>query len=85
MYSIKFRDKPTLYFRDIKVAKGKEAKYLKIQLYLSIFNSLIFIIIGIIVIKNDLDGIYIMLTPLILHFINFMTKTISRIKGYVES
>ncbi|NLY45050.1 MAG: hypothetical protein GX053_03545 [Tissierella sp.] len=84
IYSIKFRNRPTVYFRDTKIVKGKEAKYLKIQLYLSILIALIFIAVGITVAKNDLDGIYIILTPLILHFINFMIKIISRIKGYVE-
>lgn len=85
IYSIKFRNKPTIYFRDIKIVKGKEAKYFKIQLYFSILISLIFIVIGIIVAKNDLDSFYVVITPLILHLINFMVKIISRAKGYVES
>lgn len=84
VYSIKFRDKPTFYFRDITIVKGKEGKYLRIQLYFSILISLIFIVIGIIVAKNDLDSIYVVITPLILHLINFMIKMISRTKGYVE-
>ncbi len=84
IYSIKFRNKPTLYFKDIEIIKGKEAKYFKLQLYFSILISLIFIVIGIIVLKNDLDSIYLVITPLILHLINFVIKMISRIKGYVE-
>lgn len=85
IYSIKFRNKPTLYFRDIKMVKGKEVKFLRIQLYFSILNSFIFIVIGIIAAKNDLDSFYVVITPLFLHLINFVIKTISRRKGYIES
>lgn len=85
IYSIRFRNKPTAYFRDIKMVKGKEAKYLKIQLYFSILTSLIFIAVGIIVAKNDLDSFYVVITPLFLHLNNFLIEMISRRKGYVET
>ncbi len=85
IYSISFRDKPTIYFKDIKIIEGKEDKYLKLQLYFSISISLIFILVGIIVGKYNIDYIYILLTPLILHVVNFMVKVIAKAKGYVES
>lgn len=85
IYSIMFRDKPTIYFKNLKIIKGKEDKYLKLQMYFSIFNSFIFITIGIIVAKNDLHYFYIMLTFLIFHLVNISIQEISKTRGYVES
>lgn len=85
IYSIVFRRKPTIYFKNLRMIKGKEDKYLRLQLYFAIFNSLIFISVGFIVIRYRLESFYLILTPLILHFINSMVKAISKTKGYVES
>ena len=82
IYSMISRNKITMYFKNIKIVKGKEDKYLKLQLQFAILNSLIFIVIGIIVVLYDLKSPFIMLTPLILHIINYIMQKISRTKGY---
>ncbi|ABR48406.1 hypothetical protein Amet_2248 [Alkaliphilus metalliredigens QYMF] len=84
IYSIIFRSKVTLYFKDIKVIEGKEEEYLKLQLYFSFINSLMVVSIGIIITMYNLDTPYIVLTPLIVHLVNFAMKLTSKQKGYVE-
>lgn len=85
IYSIMFRNKTTIYFKSMKIIKEKENEYLKLQLDFSILNALIFIVIGIIVIIYNLNNAYVIASPLILHFVNFIMKTISKRKGYVET
>lgn len=85
IYSIMFRNQATIYFRSIKIIKEKEREYLKLQLYFSILNAFIFVVFGIVVAIYNLDNIYVMASPLILHLVNYIMKTISKRKGYVET
>lgn len=85
IYSIMFRNKATMYFRSMRIIKEQENEYLKLQLYFSILNAVIFIVIGILVCIYNLDNIYIIASPLILHLVNYIMKTISKINGYVEN
>lgn len=84
IYSFMFRNKVTIYFRSMKLIKEKEKEYLKLQLYFSILNAFIVIIFGIIVAIYNLDNIYVIVSPLILHLVNYIMKTISKRKGYVS-
>lgn len=84
-YSIIFRNKPTIYFKNIKIVKGKEEEYLKMQLYFSILNSFIVVFIGSIMVIYNLNYSYFMFTPLFVHLINFIMKQKGITKGYVES
>ncbi len=84
-YSSIFRNKPTIYFKNIKIVKGKENEYLKIQLYFSIFNAFIVVFIGSIMVIYNLHPPYLMFTPLLVHLVNSIMKQISKTKGYVES
>lgn len=85
IYSIMFRNKATIYFKSMKIIKEKENEYLKLQLYFSILNALIIIVIGIIVVIYNLNNAYVIASPLILHLVNFIMKIISKRKGYVET
>lgn len=85
MYCIMFRNKVTLYFKDIKIVEGKEQKYLKLQLYFSVLNSLVLISMGITIVVYNLNTVYFVLIPLLFHLINFAMKLVSKIKRYVES
>jgi len=85
IYSIIFRKKVTIYFKNIKIIEGKEEEYLELQLYFSVLNSLIIASTGIIAVVFNLDTRYIVFAPLLLHLINFVMKLTSKSKGYVES
>lgn len=85
IYSIIFSNKATIYFKSLKIIKEKEKEYLKLQLNFSILNAFIIIVIGIVVVIYNLNIAYVIISPLILHFVNFMVKTISKRKGYIET
>lgn len=84
IYSIIFRNKITLYYKGIKIIEGKEEKYLNLQLFFSIFNSLLMMIIGFIIVMNNLNDVYFLLTPLLFHLVNRLMKLISKQKGYIK-
>jgi len=56
IYTIMFRKKVTIYFKSVRIVEGRESKYLNLQLYFSILNSLLFIIIGIIIVVYEIKG-----------------------------
>jgi len=85
IYSIIFRNKVTFYFKNIKIIEGKEQKYFKLQLYSAVLNSLIIASTGIVLIIIKLDIPHYLLMPLLVHLINFVIKSISEEKGYIES
>lgn len=84
MYSIIFRKKTTFYFKNIKVLKDKKTKYLKLQLYFAILNSLILIVIGSIIIIHNLKSPLVFLVPILFHIVNIIMKKLSNRKGYIE-
>src|SRR5690554_2404536 len=80
IYSIMFRNKVTFYFKKLKIVKEKEEKYLNLQLYFAVINSLITSVIGIATVLYNLNTPYILLTPLIFHLINYAMKLTSKRK-----
>jgi len=84
IYSIIFRNKVTLYFRGVEIHEEEEEKYLKLQLYISVFNSLMAIGMGIIIIMCNINPMYLIAIPLIFHCINYGMKLIARLNGYIK-
>lgn len=56
LYSIIYRKKVTLYFNSVKILLGKEKDFLKLQLIISVFNSIWMIALGLVVIKYDIKN-----------------------------
>ncbi|QNO16530.1 hypothetical protein HYG86_17995 [Alkalicella caledoniensis] len=86
-YSIIFRNKVTIYFKNIKVVKGKEDKYFKMQLFFSILNSSISLIIGGMMVLSSYSSsysIYMPLIPLLFYLVNFIMKQLGKAKGYIR-
>lgn len=83
-YSFIFRNVTTIYFKNMKISKGKEDEYLKLQLYFSILNSLILIIIGSVILVYNSKSPFILLVPLLFHIVNSTMKKASKRKGYIE-
>lgn len=82
IYSIMNKDKITFYFTSINIVKGKEEEYFKLQLYFAILNALIIIIVGLIAVIYNIDPLFLVMSTLIVHFVNYIFKTTSKIKGY---
>jgi hypothetical protein len=62
-----------------------EEKFLNLQLYISILNSVCMIIFGIVAYIFSLPNVYVITYPLIFHAINWLIKPISRIKHYISN
>lgn len=84
IYSIVFRNKKTIYFKNIKISKGRKDEYLKLQLYFALLNSLILIIIGSIIVGYNLNSPFIYLVPILNHIVNFIMNQVGKKKGYIE-
>lgn len=85
IYSFMNRDKITFFFNSINMVKGKEEEYFKLQLYFAILNALIIIIVGLIGVIYNIDPLFLVMSTLIVHLINFIMKKTSKIKGYIKS
>lgn len=83
IYSIRFRNKITIYFKNIKISKGKKDEYLKLQLNFAILNSAILIIIGSIIVIYNLKSPFIFLVPFLFHTVNRTMKKVSKRRGIV--
>lgn len=84
LYSIIFRKKVTLYFNSVKILPGKEKEFLKLQLILSVFNSIWMMALGLVVIKYDCKNSILFILPVIFAFANLLMKIVSRKKGYIK-
>ncbi len=86
IYSLSCKNKVNYYNRYYEnftfIIVDKE-KFLKLQLYISIFNSACMIAFGIILTIYDLPYIYLTSYPILFHFINYMIQPVGRSKGYI--
>lgn len=84
IHSIKCKNKVNVYNRGNNLIIVNKHKFLKLQLYLSIFNSACIITFGLVVIIYNLKSAYIILFPLLFHFINYLIRLIGRTKQYIK-
>jgi hypothetical protein len=88
IYSVLYRNKVNMYSRryskksEMKLIK--EAEFLRLQLYFSIFNSIFQIIFGVLIILFNLSSLLIFAGVLLFDFINFLLIIESKRKGYVD-
>ncbi|GAA0730213.1 hypothetical protein GCM10008905_31230 [Clostridium malenominatum] len=88
IYSISCKNKINYYnkyYDNFTFVIVNKEKFLKLQFYISIFNSVCMIIFGIIVIICDLHYIYVTSYPILFHSINYMIKPIGKSKKYLKS
>lgn len=83
-YAIRFRDRKSYYFQHVVINEGKEIEYFNIQLYVSILNGVLLIIVGLIEFQSDLPSFYFVAVPLVVHLNNFIARMIAFRKGYLE-
>lgn len=84
IYSIKCKNKVNIYSRNSNLIIVNKHKFLKLQLWFSILNSLGIIIFGLIVIIYNFTSTYIILSPVLFTLINSIVKPIGRIKKYIK-
>ncbi|MGV8984035.1 hypothetical protein [Clostridium sp.] len=82
--SIIFKNKVNIYNRSDKFIIVNKEGFLKLQLYISILNSMCMSVFGIIVIIYDLPNSYVVAYPILFQLINYMIRPISRSKQYIE-
>lgn len=61
-----------------------EPKFLKLQLYGSILNSVYMIIFGLIIVVFKIPSIYIILYPLLFHLIDYLIIPVGKTKQYIK-
>lgn len=84
IYSIISKDKINIYNRRDNLSILNECKFLKLQLYFSVLSSVYLITFGLAVIIYNLDNLYVLLSPLIFRFINYMVILVSKAKQYIK-
>jgi hypothetical protein len=84
IYSIICKNKVNVYNRRDNLIVVNKHKFLKLQLYLSILNSVCIITLGLVVIIYNLESAYIVLFPLFFHFMNYLIRLIGRSKQYIK-
>lgn len=84
IYSIMSKNKVNIYNRHNNLIIINKHKFLKLQLYFSIFTSVCVIAWGLIIGLYNLPNIYILLSPLLFPVMNSIIYPISRIKGYIK-
>jgi hypothetical protein len=84
VYSVITRKKVNIYNRGDSKIILNEHKFLRLQLYISILNSAYLIVFGFIVIEYNLINVYIALSPLLFHFINYLVILIGKAKQYIR-
>ena len=72
IYSIVNKDEINFYFTNIKIIKGKEEAYFKLQLIFSVINALIIIVIGSIAVIYNIEALFLIISTLIIHFLNYI-------------
>jgi len=88
MYSFLRRDKVAYqsrrYFRTSEMTIIKSSEFLRLQLIFSIYNSIYFIIYGILIIVFNLNDIFIIVGVMPYHLINFLFIVQCKKKAYVD-
>lgn len=84
IYSVIWRNKVNIYNRDDKYVITNMQQFLILQLWISVINSVILIILGFTIITGSLPNIYGVASPLLFHLINYITIIIGRKKQYIK-
>jgi len=84
IYSFLFRNKVTVYNKRSGMVIVNKEKYFMIQLYFSIINSIVMIIIGAVTTMLNVITPNIVLIPLLFHLINYLLIFIAKTKGYIQ-
>lgn len=84
LYSVVNRKKVTIYNRSVEVINGKEADFLRLQLFFSVLNSIVLMLAGFILISFEISTLVIVVVPLIFHMVNLFLKIICEKKGYID-
>lgn len=84
IYSVICKDKVNIYNRSDNLIIVDRQKFLLLQFYFSILNSICMSIFGIIVIIYNLSDIYVIAYPLLFHIINYIIKLVAKSKQYIK-
>ena len=84
VYSFLSKDKVTIYNRNDRMIVLNEERFLKLQLYFSIVNSILMIIIGLIITIVNLGLTYILASVILFHTINYLLRTVAESKRYIQ-
>ncbi|WAG63413.1 hypothetical protein LL037_13010 [Clostridium estertheticum] len=84
VYSFLSRNKVTIYNISCKMVVLNEEKFLNLQLYFSIVNSILMIIIGLIIALVNLGLTYIIASVLLFHTINYLLRSVAKSKKYIS-
>ncbi|MBU3191091.1 hypothetical protein K9O30_17460 [Clostridium bowmanii] len=82
--SIMFKNKVNIYNRSDKFIIVNKHEFLRLQLYISIINSMCMSVFGIIVIIYNIQYSYVVAYPILFQLINYTIRPISRSKQYIE-
>jgi len=84
LYSILFKNKVNIYNKKSYYVVLDKHKFLKLQLYISIINSVCAILFGLVAYIYNLSNSYILLYPLVFHLINYVTILIGKRRQYIK-
>jgi len=74
----------TIYNRSDRMIVLNQERFLKLQLYFSIVNSILMIIIGLIITMFNLKMTYVMASVMLFHTINYLLRIVAKIKKYIK-
>lgn len=84
VYSFLSKDKVTFYNRNDRMVVLNEERFLKLQLYFSIVNSMLMIILGLIITMFNLGFTYAIASVLLFYTINYLLRTVAKSKKYIH-
>jgi len=74
----------TIYNRSDRMIVLNQERFLKLQLYFSIVNSILMIIIGLIITMFNLGITYVMASVMLFHTINYLLRIVAKSKKYIK-
>ena len=83
-YSLLCRNKVTFYNQSSRMIILNQEKFLQLQLYFSIINSIFLIIIGLVLTIFNLGIVYTFASIGIFHIINVLLRIVAKNKSYIQ-
>jgi hypothetical protein len=74
----------TIYNRSDRMIVLNQERFFKLQLYFSIVNSILMIIIGLIITMFNLEMTYVMASVMLFHTINYLLRIVAKSKKYIK-
>jgi hypothetical protein len=84
IYSFISKDKVTFYNRNDRMIVLNEKRFLKLQLYFSIVNSMLMIILGLIITMFNLGFNYVFASLIPFYTINYLLRIVAKSKKYIH-